>query len=158
MFKHHLPEIPTEINCIIIWIICKFYIHLNIYWKLAFVYNALIRQFSLPASAQKPEEVIRRYVEVVAAVPDEVQFNMADSQGLFFYNYDTRVTPFSCLFHQDCIICMDQLSNPSGYDTVSTEDGGQSILPDTVGKFIKCGHTLHMLCMLAMYNNGTKVL
>lgn len=79
------------------------------------------------ASAQRPDEVIQRYMEVVAGVPDE-----------------------------DCIICMDQLSNPSGYETTSTEEGGQSILPDTVGKFIKCGHTLHMLCMLAMYNNGTK--
>uniref|UniRef100_UPI0037E9A3A3 probable E3 ubiquitin-protein ligase DTX2 isoform X1 n=1 Tax=Semicossyphus pulcher TaxID=241346 RepID=UPI0037E9A3A3 len=79
------------------------------------------------ASAQRPEEVIQRYMEVVAGVPDE-----------------------------DCIICMDQLSNPSGYETGSSEEGGQSGLPDTVGKFIKCGHTLHMLCMLAMYNNGTK--
>ncbi|KAI3373313.1 hypothetical protein L3Q82_006612 [Scortum barcoo] len=79
------------------------------------------------ASSQRPEEVIQRYMEVVAGVPDE-----------------------------DCIICMDQLSNPSGYETPSTEEGGPSILPDTVGKFIKCGHTLHMLCMLAMYNNGTK--
>nr|XP_046267749.1 probable E3 ubiquitin-protein ligase DTX2 isoform X2 [Scatophagus argus] len=82
---------------------------------------------ALAASAQRPEEVIQRYMEVVASVPDE-----------------------------DCIICMDQLSNPSGYETPSTEEGGQSILPDMVGKFIKCGHTLHMLCMLAMYNNGTK--
>lgn len=82
---------------------------------------------ALAASAQRPEEVIQRYMEVVAGAPDE-----------------------------DCIICMDQLSNPSGYETASTEEGGQSILPDTVGKFIKCGHTLHMLCMLAMYNNGTK--
>lgn len=82
---------------------------------------------ALAASAQRPEEVIQRYMEVVAAVPDV-----------------------------DCIICMDQLSNPSGYETGSTEEGGQSILPETVGKFIKCGHTLHMLCMLAMYNNGTK--
>ncbi|XP_071361936.1 probable E3 ubiquitin-protein ligase DTX2 isoform X2 [Trachinotus anak] len=82
---------------------------------------------ALAASAQRPEEVIQRYMEVVAGVPDE-----------------------------DCIICMDQLSNPSGYETPSSEEGGQSILPDTVGKFIKCGHTLHMLCMLAMYNNGTK--
>ncbi|CAI5642714.1 unnamed protein product [Oreochromis niloticus] len=79
------------------------------------------------ASTQRPEEVIQRYMEVVAGVQDE-----------------------------DCIICMDQLSNPSGYETPSTEEGGQSIQPDTVGKFIKCGHTLHMLCMLAMYNNGTK--
>ncbi|XP_010735585.2 putative E3 ubiquitin-protein ligase DTX2 isoform X2 [Larimichthys crocea] len=82
---------------------------------------------ALAASAQRPEEVIQRYMEVVAGAPDE-----------------------------DCIICMDQLSNPSGYETPSTEEGGQSILSDTVGKFIKCGHTLHMLCMLAMYNNGTK--
>nr|XP_033507935.1 probable E3 ubiquitin-protein ligase DTX2 isoform X2 [Epinephelus lanceolatus] len=82
---------------------------------------------ALAASAQRPEEVIQRYMEVVGGVPDE-----------------------------DCIICMDQLSNPSGYETPSAEEGGQSILPDTVGKFIRCGHTLHMLCMLAMYNNGTK--
>ncbi|XP_072230760.1 probable E3 ubiquitin-protein ligase DTX2 isoform X2 [Leuresthes tenuis] len=82
---------------------------------------------ALAASAQRPEEVIQRYMEVVAAVPDE-----------------------------DCIICMDQLSNPSGYETTPSEEGGQSVLPDAVGKFIKCGHTLHMLCMLAMYNNGTK--
>ncbi|XP_026227809.1 probable E3 ubiquitin-protein ligase DTX2 isoform X2 [Anabas testudineus] len=82
---------------------------------------------ALAATAQRPEEVIQRYMEVVGGVPDE-----------------------------DCIICMDQLSNPSGYETPSTEEGGQSILPETVGKFIKCGHTLHMLCMLAMYNNGTK--
>lgn len=82
---------------------------------------------ALAASAQRPEEVIQRYMEVVAGVRDE-----------------------------DCIICMDQLSNPSGYETPSTEEGGQSVLPDAVGKFIKCGHTLHMLCMLAMYNNGTK--
>nr|XP_020454123.1 probable E3 ubiquitin-protein ligase DTX2 isoform X1 [Monopterus albus] len=79
------------------------------------------------ASAPKPEEVIQRYMEVLDDVPDE-----------------------------DCIICMDQLSNPSGYETPSSEEGGHSILADTVGKFIKCGHTLHMLCMLAMYNNGTK--
>ncbi|KAM4620720.1 putative E3 ubiquitin-protein ligase DTX2 isoform 1-T1 [Polymixia lowei] len=79
------------------------------------------------ASAQRPEEVIQRYMEVVAGMPDE-----------------------------DCIICMDHLSNPSGYEAVSSEDGAPSILPVTVGKFIKCGHTLHMLCMLAMYNNGTK--
>lgn len=52
---------------------------------------------------------------------------------------------------------MDQLSSPSSYESLSAEDGGQGILPSAVGKFVKCGHTLHMLCMLAMYNNGTKV-
>ena len=58
------------------------------------------------------------------------------------------------LWFQDCIICMDRLSCPSDYDVAS--EGAQSIQPGAVGKF-KCGHTLHMLCMLAMYNNGTKV-
>ena len=58
---------------------------------------------------------------------------------------------------QDCIICMDHLSSPSSYEAVSSEGGGPGILPETVGKFITCGHALHMLCMLAMYNNGTKV-
>ncbi|XP_019729041.1 putative E3 ubiquitin-protein ligase DTX2 isoform X2 [Hippocampus comes] len=85
---------------------------------------------ALAASSQRAEEVIRRYMEVVPGVPDE-----------------------------DCIICMDQLSNPSGYETqppATAGEGGQGILPDAVGKFVKCGHTLHMLCMLAMYNNGTK--
>lgn len=52
---------------------------------------------------------------------------------------------------------MDQLSSPSSYETPSATEGAPSILPSTVGKFVKCGHTLHMLCMLAMYNNGTKV-
>ncbi|KAJ0061884.1 hypothetical protein NL108_013745, partial [Boleophthalmus pectinirostris] len=79
------------------------------------------------ACAQRPEEVIQRYMEVVVGVPDE-----------------------------DCIICMDQLSNPSTYELPAKEDRCPVIEPDTVGKFIKCGHTLHMLCMLAMYNNGTK--
>ncbi|XP_054610773.1 probable E3 ubiquitin-protein ligase DTX2 isoform X2 [Dunckerocampus dactyliophorus] len=83
---------------------------------------------ALAANSERAEEVIQRYMEVVPGVPDE-----------------------------DCIICMDQLSNPSGYETPApVEEGAQSILPDAVGKFIKCGHTLHMLCMLAMYNNGTK--
>ncbi|XP_056909422.1 probable E3 ubiquitin-protein ligase DTX2 isoform X2 [Takifugu flavidus] len=82
---------------------------------------------ALAGSCHKPEDVIQRYMEEVAAAPDE-----------------------------DCIICMDQLSSPSSYESPSAEDGGQGIPPSAVGKFVKCGHTLHMLCMLAMYNNGTK--
>ncbi|XP_035635715.1 probable E3 ubiquitin-protein ligase DTX2 isoform X2 [Oncorhynchus keta] len=76
-------------------------------------------------AAQKPEDVIHRYMEEVASAQDE-----------------------------DCIICMDRLSCPSDYAVAS--EGAQSIPPGAVGKFTKCGHTLHMLCMLAMYNNGTK--
>ncbi|XP_072530594.1 probable E3 ubiquitin-protein ligase DTX2 isoform X2 [Salminus brasiliensis] len=80
---------------------------------------------ALAAAVQKPEEVIKKYMEEVPVVPDE-----------------------------DCIICMERLSCPSGYD--SPAEGSQSLQPSTVGKFTKCGHTLHMLCMLAMYNNGNK--
>ncbi|XP_053341699.1 probable E3 ubiquitin-protein ligase DTX2 isoform X2 [Clarias gariepinus] len=77
------------------------------------------------AATPKPEEVIKKYMEEVRAIPDE-----------------------------DCMICMERLSCPSGYD--SPEGGSQALQPSTVGKFTKCGHTLHMLCMLAMYNNGNK--
>lgn len=82
---------------------------------------------ALAACAPRSEEVIQRYMEPVVGVPEE-----------------------------DCIICMDQLSNPSSYEIPAKEDRCPVIEPGTVGKFIKCGHTLHMLCMLAMYNNGTK--
>ncbi|KTG36832.1 hypothetical protein cypCar_00007882 [Cyprinus carpio] len=77
------------------------------------------------APAQKPEEVIKKYMEEVPVVPDE-----------------------------DCIICMERLSCPSGYEVPA--ECSQSLQPNTVGKLTKCGHTFHMLCMLAMYNNGTK--
>ncbi|CAL8268296.1 unnamed protein product [Merluccius merluccius] len=77
--------------------------------------------------ASRPEDVIQRYMEPLPMAPDE-----------------------------DCIICMDHLSSPSSYEAVASESGGPCILPETVGKFITCGHALHMLCMLAMYNNGTK--
>ncbi|XP_057676578.1 probable E3 ubiquitin-protein ligase DTX2 isoform X2 [Corythoichthys intestinalis] len=85
---------------------------------------------ALAACVQRAEEVIQRYMEAVPGVPDE-----------------------------DCIICMDQLCNPSGYEmpvSATAEEASQGIPPGAVGKFVKCGHTLHMLCMLAMYNNGTK--
>ncbi|XP_066552484.1 putative E3 ubiquitin-protein ligase DTX2 isoform X4 [Amia ocellicauda] len=54
---------------------------------------------------------------------------------------------------EDCIICMERLSAASGYDGASD---GQSLSPGAVGKFTRCGHCLHLLCMLAMYNTGTK--
>ncbi|XP_061103751.1 probable E3 ubiquitin-protein ligase DTX2 isoform X2 [Conger conger] len=79
---------------------------------------------ALAAQDQKPEEVIQRYMEKVAVPPEE-----------------------------DCIICMERLSCPSGYEGALD---CQAMPPNTVGKFTKCGHNLHLLCMLAMYNNGTK--
>ncbi|KAG1957446.1 putative E3 ubiquitin-protein ligase DTX2 [Pimephales promelas] len=80
---------------------------------------------ALAAPAQKPEEVIKKYMEEVPVVPDE-----------------------------DCIICMERLACPSGYEVPA--ECSQTLQPNTVGKFTKCGHTFHMPCMLAMYNNGTK--
>ncbi|MGH0138104.1 UNVERIFIED_CONTAM: hypothetical protein FKN15_001419 [Acipenser sinensis] len=79
---------------------------------------------SAQALAQKPEEVIRKYMEKIEVPPEE-----------------------------DCMICMERLCSPSGYDGVS---GSQTIAPSAVGKFTKCGHVFHLLCMLAMYDNGTK--
>nr|XP_055056500.1 probable E3 ubiquitin-protein ligase DTX2 isoform X2 [Misgurnus anguillicaudatus] len=80
---------------------------------------------SRTAPFQKPEEVIKKYMEEVSVVPDE-----------------------------DCIICMERLACPSGYEMPA--ECSQSLQPNTVGKLMKCAHTFHMLCMLAMYNNGTK--
>lgn len=59
------------------------------------------------------------------------------------------IHPFSM---QDCTICMERLSAPSGYK------GPQpAIKPDLVGKLAKCGHIFHLHCLVAMYNNGNKV-
>ncbi|XP_065140301.1 probable E3 ubiquitin-protein ligase DTX2 isoform X2 [Paramisgurnus dabryanus] len=80
---------------------------------------------ALAAPFQKPEDVIKKYMEEVSVIPDE-----------------------------DCIICMERLACPSGYEMPA--ECSQSLQPNTVGKLMKCAHTFHMLCMLAMYNNGTK--
>ncbi|KAJ8266362.1 hypothetical protein GJAV_G00129550 [Gymnothorax javanicus] len=79
---------------------------------------------ALAAQEQKPEDVIMKYMEKMATPPEE-----------------------------DCIICMDQLSCPSGYEGALDS---QAMPSNVVGKFTTCGHSLHLLCMLAMYNSGTK--
>ncbi|XP_042328661.1 E3 ubiquitin-protein ligase DTX4 isoform X2 [Sceloporus undulatus] len=69
-----------------------------------------------------PEEVLKKYLQKVRHPPDE-----------------------------DCTICMERLSAPSGYK------GPQpAIKPDLVGKLAKCGHMYHLHCLVAMYNNGNK--
>uniref|UniRef100_G3UQW5 E3 ubiquitin-protein ligase n=1 Tax=Meleagris gallopavo TaxID=9103 RepID=G3UQW5_MELGA len=69
-----------------------------------------------------PEEVLKKYLQKVRHPPDE-----------------------------DCTICMERLSAPSGYK------GPQpAIKPDLVGKLAKCGHIFHLHCLVAMYNNGNK--
>jgi len=42
----------------------------------------------------------------------------------------------------------------SGYEGVLHQKG---IKPELVGKLGKCGHMYHLLCLVAMYNNGNKV-
>ncbi|KAK2523048.1 Dtx1 [Columba guinea] len=54
---------------------------------------------------------------------------------------------------EDCTICMERLVTSSGYEGVLSQ---RSIKPDLVGKLGKCGHMYHLLCLLAMYNNGNK--
>ncbi|XP_075019905.1 E3 ubiquitin-protein ligase DTX4 isoform X3 [Calonectris borealis] len=69
-----------------------------------------------------PEEVLKKYLQKVRHPPDE-----------------------------DCTICMERLSAPSGYK------GPQpAVKPDLVGKLVKCGHAFHLHCLVAMYNNGNK--
>nr|XP_009931240.1 PREDICTED: probable E3 ubiquitin-protein ligase DTX2 [Opisthocomus hoazin] len=54
---------------------------------------------------------------------------------------------------EDCIICMEKLSSPSGYGDACE---CSTIKPETVGRLTNCQHSFHMLCMLAMYSNGNK--
>lgn len=49
---------------------------------------------------------------------------------------------------------MERLVTSSGYEGVLSHRG---IKPELVGKLGKCGHMYHLLCLVAMYNNGNKV-
>uniref|UniRef100_F6SET9 E3 ubiquitin-protein ligase n=1 Tax=Monodelphis domestica TaxID=13616 RepID=F6SET9_MONDO len=53
----------------------------------------------------------------------------------------------------DCTICMERLVTASGYEGVLRHKG---VRPELVGKLGKCGHMYHLLCLVAMYNNGNK--
>ncbi|XP_048845923.1 E3 ubiquitin-protein ligase DTX1 [Brienomyrus brachyistius] len=54
---------------------------------------------------------------------------------------------------EDCTICMERLVTSSGYDGLLNHKG---IKAELVGKLGKCGHMYHLLCLVAMYNNGNK--
>lgn len=54
---------------------------------------------------------------------------------------------------QDCTICMEVLSGPSGYKGPGV--GGIS-RAESVGRLAQCGHQYHLQCLVAMYNNGNK--
>ncbi|KAM6242228.1 putative E3 ubiquitin-protein ligase DTX2 isoform 2-T3 [Porphyrio hochstetteri] len=80
---------------------------------------------ALAATPTEPEAVVRKYLEEVKGSPAD----------------------------EDCIICMEKLSSPSGYSDASE---GSTIKPDTVGHLTGCQHSFHMLCVLAMYSSGNK--
>ncbi|XP_048370562.1 E3 ubiquitin-protein ligase DTX1 [Sphaerodactylus townsendi] len=54
---------------------------------------------------------------------------------------------------EDCTICMERLVSSSGYEGILRHKG---VKPELVGKLGKCGHMYHLLCLVAMYNNGNK--
>lgn len=47
---------------------------------------------------------------------------------------------------------MERLTASSGY-----KNPQPTVKPDLVGKLSRCGHSFHIYCLVAMYNNGNKV-
>ncbi|XP_065550436.1 probable E3 ubiquitin-protein ligase DTX2 isoform X4 [Lathamus discolor] len=80
---------------------------------------------ALAATPTEPEAVVKKYLEELKGSPAD----------------------------EDCIICMEKLSSPSGYADACE---CSTIKPETVGRLTSCQHSFHMLCMLAMYSNGNK--
>uniref|UniRef100_A0A8B9M0Z5 E3 ubiquitin-protein ligase n=1 Tax=Accipiter nisus TaxID=211598 RepID=A0A8B9M0Z5_9AVES len=80
---------------------------------------------ALAATPTEPEAVVKKYLEELKGTPAD----------------------------EDCIICMEKLSSPSGYSDACE---CSTIKPETVGRLTNCQHSFHMLCMLAMYSNGNK--
>ncbi|XP_049658753.1 probable E3 ubiquitin-protein ligase DTX2 isoform X4 [Accipiter gentilis] len=79
----------------------------------------------MTATPTEPEAVVKKYLEELKGTPAD----------------------------EDCIICMEKLSSPSGYSDACE---CSTIKPETVGRLTNCQHSFHMLCMLAMYSNGNK--
>lgn len=50
---------------------------------------------------------------------------------------------------------MEKLSLVSGYSDVTDS---KTMGPLAVGCLVRCRHAFHLLCLLAMYSNGNKVL
>ncbi|XP_074869907.1 putative E3 ubiquitin-protein ligase DTX2 isoform X2 [Carettochelys insculpta] len=83
------------------------------------------RKVSKKVTPSEPEQVVRKYVEELRGAPAD----------------------------EDCIICMEKLASPSGYNDACE---GKTIKPEAVGQLTKCQHAFHLLCVLAMYVNGNK--
>ncbi|XP_057893801.1 probable E3 ubiquitin-protein ligase DTX2 [Melospiza georgiana] len=80
---------------------------------------------ALAATPTEPESVVKKYLEELKGAPAD----------------------------EDCMICMEKLSSPSGY---SDSCPSSSIRPEAVGRLRSCQHSFHLLCVLAMYSNGNK--
>lgn len=123
---------------------------------------------------KNPEDVVRRYTEKIKVLPDEVRKKDAQKCAQtadFFKSFvptkrasESVINTQSCTVQwqmkrfgwlfQDCTICMERLVMSSGYEGILQHKG---IKPELVGKLGKCGHMYHLLCLVAMYNNGNKV-
>ncbi|XP_042298620.1 probable E3 ubiquitin-protein ligase DTX2 isoform X2 [Sceloporus undulatus] len=80
---------------------------------------------ALAGGTLSPEEVVKRYFQELKTPPAD----------------------------EDCIICMEKLSSPSGY---SDSCESKTIQPGNIGRLDKCSHAFHLLCVLAMYTSGNK--
>jgi Zinc finger, C3HC4 type (RING finger) len=52
-------------------------------------------------------------------------------------------------YEQDCAICCEQLTDPSGYEQLSSSSNAIQLA--------SCKHQFHKACVFAMYQSGTKV-
>ncbi|XP_069767016.1 probable E3 ubiquitin-protein ligase DTX2 isoform X2 [Narcine bancroftii] len=93
---------------------------------------------ALPIQLKGPDNVFPAFAEIIKD-PEEV-----------VKKYMARIEEHP---DEDCIICMEKLSALSGYDGMSRT---RIIQSDAVGKLARCGHVFHLLCMMAMYENGNK--
>ncbi|XP_043819821.1 probable E3 ubiquitin-protein ligase DTX2 isoform X1 [Dromiciops gliroides] len=94
---------------------------------------------SVPVQMPKPSKVQQALADAASREPEQVLKN---------YSEELKTPP-----DEDCIICMEKLSTPSGYSDVIES---KKIGPDAVGRLIRCSHTFHLLCVLAMYQTGNK--
>lgn len=90
--------------------------------------------------------MVRAHYEMLFLLPFDV---LAEYES----GIERRMNCIPLLF-QDCTICMERLVMLSGYEGILQHKG---IKPELVGKLGKCGHMYHLLCLVAMYNNGNKV-
>lgn len=119
--------------------------------------QALMASPPLLVAGKAPEDVVRRYIQKVKNPPDEVSGGSGAAGGSWGSGDSQRAgdnVPIPPCAPQDCTICMERLVTSSGYEGVLSQRG---IKPELVGKLGKCGHMYHLLCLLAMYNNGNKV-